>query len=485
MKICEINPRDEGALVAVRRAARQIGEALQLSTQDQTRLAAAASEVVREARDQSAGPIRFMVIERRLELRVPGLKLREARVARLLDDVVDSPEGARLIKHLVDRELPRQRLEDLRVELLTADPRAAAEEIRQQNAELLRALEEQRAAEDALRRSEERLQLAVTATRLGTWEVTNDDWSCSDRCLEIVGATGGAGAHPLTLISPKARQALEQGVRELRESGAAMELELEVSPDTWVVFRAVLEPDGVVVGTALDVSERRRREEEAHLRAELEELLVGVVSHDLRSPLGTLKMGLHMLRDAALSEDERFVHARMESALRTANQLVHDLLDFTKARLGGGIPVQPERHDAHWLVGEVLEELRLAHPSRDIVHNRSGKGAVKLDAERVKQVVTNLVVNALANSPKDSPVTVSTESDDAKLTMTVMNTGDPIPEELLPEIFNPLRQGSGGTRGKLGLGLFIVRHVAEAHGGTVEVTSDRESGTRFSLQLPL
>lgn len=484
MIVAELELRDDRSVVTVRRAARLIAECVGLSIPHQTRLAAAASEAARAAREGSAGPLRFRLAEQALRLEIEGLAAGEVSIGHMVDRVEVEDGTLVLVKHLPAGRPPDAAIEALKLRLLTADPQAAAEEIRRQNAELLVALEEQRAAEEAQRRSEERLRQAVTATRLGTWELA-DRWVLSERAQELFGVED-PNADPTLALAQECRERFESALDELRSAGTPLELELEVRPGVWVVLRALLQR-GWVVGTVLDVSERRQREEEARIRAELEKLLVGVVSHDLRSPLGTMKMGVHMLAEAELDEVQRTVLERMEGSVDTASQLVHDLLDFTQARLGGGIPIDPSEHDGHWLVGEVLDGLRVAHPGRTIAYQRRGDGTLCVDGERLKQVVMNLLSNALAHSPDHTAVRVETESDGEHFHLRVHNEGEPIPADAQARIFEPLQQGNGdnGSKGSLGLGLFIVKHVAEAHGGTVYVSSSEASGTTFALSLPL
>ena len=483
MKLGALDLSSEASLVAVRRAARSVAEKLGLSTQDQTRLAAAASEVSRRAREQNAGPLRVAVEGDLLVLSVDGYAGPAPEMGRMVDWTDVREKGLRLEKRLPSEPAP-EILEALRLELLIADPQAAAEEIRRQNAELVKVLAEQRAAEEARRRTQERLQQAIAVAKLGAWELDGYRWTLSERAQEIFGV--GPGEDPFSAVDPVIREEFETALREMRAGGPVMELELALRPGLWVVLRAMLQDD-TLVGTVIDVSERRQREEDARIRAELEQLLVGVVSHDLRSPLGTLRMGVHMLANAPLDEMQTAVLGRMGSSIDTATQLVVDLLDFTKARLGGGIPIEPAPHDGHWLIGEIVSDAKVAHPDRLLVHERAGHGTVNVDAERLKQVVSNLLMNAIRHSPPDSGIRVRTETDEERFQVSVHNLGDPIPPEQQATIFEPLQQGGHGTerkKGSLGLGLFIVRHVVLAHGGEVAVRSSEEEGTTFSFWLP-
>ncbi|MCI0672064.1 MAG: PAS domain-containing protein, partial [Myxococcaceae bacterium] len=168
-----------------------------------------------------------------------------------------------------------------------------------------------------------------------------------------------------------------------------------------------------------------------------------------------------------------------------AARMTHDLLDFTQARLGGGIRIERTPLDFHAAVRNVLDEVRLAHPKRTLELVSSGDGQGVLDEDRLAQVVTNLVNNAVAYSPAGSPVRVETRGEDGALLLSVHNQGKPIPGDVLPQLFEPMRRGTDHeATGSVGLGLFIVKSIVAAHGGVVEVRSTAAEGTTFTVRLP-
>ncbi|HYO58023.1 HAMP domain-containing sensor histidine kinase, partial [Archangium sp.] len=177
---------------------------------------------------------------------------------------------------------------------------------------------------------------------------------------------------------------------------------------------------------------------------------------------------------------------RIAAATDRASGMIRDLLDFTQARVGGGIPIHPRPLDFHEHVRRVVEEVRLAWPGRRIDFQASGDGRSEGDEGRLAQVVTNLVGNALQHSPPGTPVWVSTWSEASSLLFEVHNEGPPISAELLPKLFEPYRQGpeAGAGRGSLGLGLYITRQIVLGHGGTLEVHSTEADGTTFTVRLP-
>ncbi len=229
------------------------------------------------------------------------------------------------------------------------------------------------------------------------------------------------------------------------------------------------------------VAETQRLHAEAKDRALFAEQMVGIVSHDLRNPLSAISMGASVLADS-VPEAHRRVVDRIQSATMRAANLISELLDFTAARIGKGIAVNPHAIDVHDVVGEAVEELRLAYPQRALVHLREGDGACVADAARVAQVLGNLVSNAVAYGAADRPISITTRGG-AGVELRVHNEGAPIPADA--RVFEPMTRGTdvGGKARSVGLGLYIVREIARAHGGTASVASAAASGTTFTVTL--
>jgi PAS domain S-box-containing protein len=236
-----------------------------------------------------------------------------------------------------------------------------------------------------------------------------------------------------------------------------------------------------------DVTAIRSAEREAQQRALLAEQLIGIVSHDLRNPLNAILLGTHVLRASEPSAAHARVVARIASSAERATRLVADLLDFTQARLGGGLRIAPREVDVHGLVVDCVEELRLAWPGRMLDVRTHGAGSARLDPDRLLQVTGNLVSNALTYGAPDQPATITSGVYDDRVELHVHNFGTPIPSALLSHIFEPMRRGEQsvklGSR-SIGLGLYIVREVVTAHAGTVTVTSTQTEGTTFLVRLP-
>ncbi|WP_257463488.1 PAS domain-containing protein [Archangium lipolyticum] len=228
--------------------------------------------------------------------------------------------------------------------------------------------------------------------------------------------------------------------------------------------------------------------QEAQEAIRVREDVVAIVSHDLRTPLNAISLSAtSLLKREDMDKRATTAVNRILSAANRASRMIRDLLDFNQARMKG-IPIQREPLDFHPLVLRVVKEVRLAHPDRHIAFHASGEGKGEWDGDRLAQVVTNLVGNALQHSPEDSPVRVSTRSEGEHVLLEVHNenAGRAIPPELQSHLFEPYRRGpgAGASRGSLGLGLFITRQIVLAHGGDIHVRSTPEEGTTFTVSLP-
>lgn len=245
--------------------------------------------------------------------------------------------------------------------------------------------------------------------------------------------------------------------------------------------------EGDVVGciaVVQDVSTHAREMAEERRRADLEKQLIGIVSHDLRNPITAIIVAAaHALRRADLDERTRQSVSLILSAGERAARMIHTLLDFTRARLGGGIPVERRPVDLHALANEVVAQLRLAFPRREIRLELEGDARGEFDGDRIAQVLENLTCNALVHGAADGLVTVRLRGDGDRVEASVHNFGPTIPPEAAGRIFEPMTRGREASGG-LGIGLFVVKHITLAHGGTVDVDSSPAAGTTFTVKLP-
>ena len=176
---------------------------------------------------------------------------------------------------------------------------------------------------------------------------------------------------------------------------------------------------------------------------------------------------------------------RVQSAAQRALKMTADLLDFARTRAGAAIPISPTLCDLGELAQQIQEELAGAFPERG-VHVDCGPGLLAhCDPERIKQALSNLVSNALEHGDGDVDVSLRAEGDE--IVLMVHNRGEPIPSALVPTLFQPF-SGTAALDGRrlsgLGLGLYIVKQIVIAHGGTISVASSRGEGTTFTARLP-
>ncbi|MFL5396849.1 MAG: ATP-binding protein [Myxococcales bacterium] len=245
---------------------------------------------------------------------------------------------------------------------------------------------------------------------------------------------------------------------------------------------------GVVFKDATrDETAREELEKERDLlsrTARFREQFIGVVGHDLRSPLAAIvaSAGL-ILRHDSLPAVVAKAAARIGSAGDRMGRMIRDLLDFTQARLGGGLPLSRRDVDLASVVSQMVDEAAMGHPGREVSLTAKGDLRGSFDPDRIAQLVGNLLENALTHGPPGARVTVAAEGGDP-VRIAVANPGGPIPAAEQEKLFLPFERASRTAASKgLGLGLFIVDQIARAHGGTVEVRSD-ELETRFTAVLP-
>ena len=239
---------------------------------------------------------------------------------------------------------------------------------------------------------------------------------------------------------------------------------------------------------AMELSERRRIEAEIAAAVEFQQRLVGIVGHDIRSPLAALLATAKMLLTMGeLTDRQAKAIDRIARSGVRIESIVQVLLDFASARIGGGIQIRRRPVDLHTLVPKAIEELQQAHPGRPIHYSFEGDGRGEWDPDRLMQVLVNLLDNALKYSPEGTPVTVSSRVESEAVVLEVHNTGEPIPDSLMPNLFEPFRRGAQSAltvKMSLGLGLYIVQEIVRSHGGTADVRSSEESGTIFRVRLP-
>jgi PAS domain S-box-containing protein len=233
-----------------------------------------------------------------------------------------------------------------------------------------------------------------------------------------------------------------------------------------------------------DIDAEKKAAKEREDRIHLAEQFLGILGHDLRNPLHAITLAAGSLRRQA-GGPSRLAERILASAARIEN-MVAQLLDLTRARMGGGIVIERRSIVLDEVVANVVDELAHANPGREIRCLLGPTVRGDWDGERLGQVVSNLVANALQHGDPSSPVVVRLASKGSAAVLAVHNVGPPIPDDRRAVLFEPYGRGSATERRRqgLGLGLYIAKQIVLAHGGDITVASSAEEGTTFTVTLP-
>jgi len=220
-------------------------------------------------------------------------------------------------------------------------------------------------------------------------------------------------------------------------------------------------------------------------------MFLAILSHDLRNPLNNIRMAAQVASHIP-NEDAGATKAlsMIERNTETITRLTNDLIDFASTGLGSAMPLTRSSFDLEKLGRNVFEEFCFAYPQRTLCFCPEGDLTGDWDAARLRQVIANLMGNALQHGSTEGTVKLAIASEASTVVLSVHSEGSPIPAELLTTIFDPLmryaRSESAAQQvsSSIGLGLYIVREVVVAHGGTITVTSTAQEGTTFTVRLP-
>jgi len=220
-------------------------------------------------------------------------------------------------------------------------------------------------------------------------------------------------------------------------------------------------------------------------------VIIGVLAHDLRNPLHAALMGAsYIIQHSSASPKCIQSAARIKVSIRRCDQLVSDLLDYARSAVGHGLPMNPQGANLRGLCAAAVDEVESVNPGRSITQRYSGDLNGTWDSARIAQLLGNLLTNALKHGLADTPVVLTASGAKSTISIDIHNDGQSIPIAALASLFEPLHV-KGGAAGQLpdgssglGLGLYICRQIALAHGGHIEVTSSPESGTSFTVTLP-
>lgn len=220
-------------------------------------------------------------------------------------------------------------------------------------------------------------------------------------------------------------------------------------------------------------------------------VFLGILGHDLRTPLGAILLGADVLRRSeGTSARTAKISNQIYTSVQRASKIVGDLLDLTRCQMGPGIPVKPADIDLTILCERVVEEVSASNPNAKLLFAAKASVKGQFDGARIEQVFSNIISNAIQHGDNKLPIEVELGLLDGFAIFTVHNDGEPIPEDVIPFIFNPMGRFSQrsvidhGPIAGLGLGLFIASEIVASHNGTIHIRSDSSSGTTFLVKLP-
>jgi sigma-B regulation protein RsbU (phosphoserine phosphatase) len=243
-----------------------------------------------------------------------------------------------------------------------------------------------------------------------------------------------------------------------------------------VEARAAADTAGAIVKSQLDFEQQT---------AELREQFIAILGHDLRNPLASIAAAGRMLRKEEQTDRSTKVLDLMQGSVVRMSGLIDNVLDFARARLGGGIVLDRRAEELEPILRQVIEELRYSHLDRRIEVSIELGGPISCDSSRIGQLVSNLLGNALTHGTPDEPVRLSAATVDGRLELWIANGGAPISSDAMTRLFQPFFKGEAGTSQRgLGLGLYIASEIARAHGGAITVSSGVNE-TRFTFVMPL
>jgi sigma-B regulation protein RsbU (phosphoserine phosphatase) len=220
--------------------------------------------------------------------------------------------------------------------------------------------------------------------------------------------------------------------------------------------------------------------------SELREQFIAVLSHDLRNPLASLSAGARLMLASKNPEDAVKLERMMQQSVNRMAKLIDSVMDFARGRMGGGIALKHKQStDLEPVLKQVVDELALDHPEREIKCSFALARPVACDRERLAQLFSNLLGNAMTHGDRTKPVRVSAATHADSFELSISNAGERIPEEILSHLFQPFYRGRREpSKQGLGLGLYIASEIAKAHGGWLDVTSD-DNETTFALLMPI
>lgn len=217
-------------------------------------------------------------------------------------------------------------------------------------------------------------------------------------------------------------------------------------------------------------------------------MFLAILGHDLRNPLSTTLMAASFIEGSDDIDSHRVAASRIHSSATRMSNLVNDLLDYTRTHLGMSLPISRKPADLRQICEMVVAEQQIAHPGRQINFLADGNSPGQWDPERIAQVLSNLLGNAVQYGDPTEPIVLRVETGSESVALSVENKGPVIPSDKIESLFDPMVRLSKNPEAErttsLGIGLYIAREIVEAHGGEISANSSAEEGTVFAVTLP-
>jgi signal transduction histidine kinase len=327
-----------------------------------------------------------------------------------------------------------------------------------------------------------RLELRATAARAGT-EAAQIESAVDPSRLDAI----ARARRPHLEHGPLAFAGYPLIVEEELIGVLAMAAERSLAQETFEALAPVARTIAIGIERAREAAQRERLVEELERTVHFNELFAGILGHDLRNPLGAIIAASNLI--LLQSEDTKSVTwvRRILNSSERMTRMVGQLLDFTRMRIGGGFALNRQACDLRELARQTVEEIELANPGWRFVFESAGDLTGAWHADRLVQVLSNLISNAVQHGSSERPLVVRLDGTDPQgpVRIEIWNHGA-IPEVLLPVLFDPFRTAKhrGDSSRGLGLGLFITEQIVRAHGGEIAVSSSEHEGTTFRIRLP-
>jgi sigma-B regulation protein RsbU (phosphoserine phosphatase) len=253
--------------------------------------------------------------------------------------------------------------------------------------------------------------------------------------------------------------------------------------------RAMIESFAKLLGIQLEAEERFEATEaalmDARQTAELREQFIALLGHDLRNPLSSIMSGAQLMLRRSKEPAITGIAEHMLTATHRASRLVDDVLDFARGRLGNGIPLNiRDCNKLHETLAHIVSEMQSSYPQRRLRCEIESLATIRCDSDRLAQLLSNLLANALTHGASDGVVQLSARIEAGHFILAVNNQGEPIPAERLAHLFQPYWREPSSTQSGLGLGLYIANEIALSHGGGMQATSTSDVGTTFIFSMP-